>query len=331
MHQTKAETVGLCSRRPQCDKTTAWLWPTDTRDSTQNWDQRLVTRWVFPLKVLQINSGSKSRDSTWTLNQRLVGISDQLFSGAPLPSSPLSHHHLYPPRLSPFSDCVVFIRPPLSLLMTTAGLKAASFSSPPPPAGVHAVLGGLPPLLLPPLGEDEPPLAGAGLRRHLSGHPGLLRSRHLLRLLLQRCEWRSSTATFFVVLWSAAEMTRTAVSCSSGARSTCWPSCRSSWPSSAPRSTPITSTTTGGGYASPSSAAWRASAWCRRATGCGSTTASPLTLCRWRVKPQTPAFHLLLPVLLLCPLPQISLSGKDLNDFFGTERTAACREEAGVI
>lgn len=63
-----------------------------------------------------------------------------------------------------------------------------SLPPPPPPAGVHALLSGLPPLLLPPLGEDEPPLAGAGLCRHLGGHLGLLRSRHLLRLLLQRCE-----------------------------------------------------------------------------------------------------------------------------------------------
>lgn len=58
----------------------------------------------------------------------------------------------------------------------------------PASSAVHAVLGGLSPVLLPPLGEDQPPLDGAGLRRHLHRHPGLLRPRSLLHLLLQQRE-----------------------------------------------------------------------------------------------------------------------------------------------
>ena len=53
------------------------------------------------------------------------------------------------------------------------------------PPAVYAVFGGLPPVLLPSLGEDQPPLDGAGLCRRLHRHPGLLRPRSLLHLLLQ--------------------------------------------------------------------------------------------------------------------------------------------------
>lgn len=54
-------------------------------------------------------------------------------------------------------------------------------------SGVYAVLSGLSPFLLPSLGEDEPPLAGPGLRRDLSGNSGMLRPGGVLRLLLRWC------------------------------------------------------------------------------------------------------------------------------------------------
>lgn len=71
---------------------------------------------------------------------------------------------------------------------------------------------------------------------------------------------------------------------SSGARSTCWQCCRSSWLSSALRSTPVTSATTGATSGWASSAAWRESAWSQPVTGSGSTEASPPTSSRWGVE-----------------------------------------------
>lgn len=51
-------------------------------------------------------------------------------------------------------------------------------------SGVYAVLSGVSPVLLPSLGEDEPPLAGPGLRWDLCGNSGMLRPGSVLRLLL---------------------------------------------------------------------------------------------------------------------------------------------------
>lgn len=58
---------------------------------------------------------------------------------------------------------------------------------------MHAVLGRLPSVLLPPLREDLSPLDGAGLRWNLHRDPRLLRPGSLLRLLLQRCKLPSES------------------------------------------------------------------------------------------------------------------------------------------
>lgn len=59
---------------------------------------------------------------------------------------------------------------------------------------MYAVFGGLPPVLLPSLGEDQPSLDGPGLRRRFHRHLGLLRARSLLHLLLQQREFRPPSA-----------------------------------------------------------------------------------------------------------------------------------------
>lgn len=55
-----------------------------------------------------------------------------------------------------------------------------------PSSAVYAVFGGLPPVLLPSLREDQPSLDGPGLCRRFHRDLGLLRARSLLHVLLQQ-------------------------------------------------------------------------------------------------------------------------------------------------
>lgn len=158
-------------------------------------------------------------------------------------------------------------------------------------SGLHVVLGWLSPLRMSPLREDKSPLAVAGLRWDFCRHPGLLRPRNLLRLLLWRCEFYAGDDLILgynhrfqgmkndqklrliiqvlshMITWcilNEAGMLLLNItlkpvsppSLSPGARSTCWRSWRSSWPCSALRCTPVTSATTGGAFGWASSSAW---------------------------------------------------------------------------